>query len=110
MSQSPPDNARPSATEAQMRRALGLPADTPARTTAIHSTSATHGSHRKRHQFVREGEVQVTFIHRDHGPGIASFGPVRQSIRSEAAAKGRPERSVDEAQCRLNGGRHRNSN
>ena len=86
MSQSPPDHARLRTTEAQMRRALGLPADTPARTTAIQSTSATHGSHQKRHQFVRDGEVQVTFIRREHVPG---FGAVRQSIRSKAAAKGR---------------------
>jgi hypothetical protein len=89
MSQTPPDHARLRTTEARMRRALGLPADTPARTTAIHSTNATHGSHRKRHQFVRDGEVQVTFIRREHEPGAASFGGVRRSIQSRAAAKGR---------------------
>ena len=63
-----PDYARLRATEAQMRRALGLAASTQARSTPIHSTSATYGSHRQRHRFVRDGDVPVIFIRRNHQP------------------------------------------
>ena len=51
-----------------MRRALGLAASTQARSTPIHSTSATYGSHRQRHRFVRDGDVPVIFIRRNHQP------------------------------------------
>ena len=68
MPQSQPDDARLRATEAQMRRALGLAASTQVRSTPIHSTSATYESHRQRHRFVRDGEVPVIFIRRNHQP------------------------------------------
>jgi hypothetical protein len=66
MPESQPDYAHLRATEAQMRRALGLAASTQVRSTPVHSEIATYEPHRQRHRFVRDGEVPVTFIRRGH--------------------------------------------
>jgi hypothetical protein len=93
MTDSPPDDARLRATETQMRHALGLRGDTPLRSSAI-------GSQPQRHRFVRDGEVPVTVIRRDHQPdgehGANQLDAARQAIRSEATAKERAERSLNE--------------
>jgi hypothetical protein len=96
MPQSQPDDARLRATEAQMRRALGLAASTQVRSTPIHSTSATYESHRQRHRFVRDGEVPVTFIRRNRYPvgvpGTNQLDTARQSVQFHTAARELSER------------------
>jgi hypothetical protein len=98
MTDSPPHDARLRATETQMRHALGLRASTPPR-------SSTSGSQPQRHRFVRDGEVPVTVLRRDHQPdgehGANQLDAARQAIRSEAAAKERAERLLEEAQATI---------
>ena len=95
MSESLHDYARLRATEAQMRRALGLAANTQVRSTPIHSTSAAYGSHRQRHRFVRDGEVPVTFVRRNRypvdEPGTNQLDAARKAVQFHAAAEERSE-------------------
>src|ERR1700719_2547288 len=97
MTDSPSDDARLRATETQMRHALGLHGHAPKRST-------TGGSQPHRHRFVRDGEVPVTVIRRDHQPdgehGANQLDAARQAIRSEAA-KERAERQLAEAQAMI---------
>ena len=59
------DDARLRATEAQMRRALGLQSDGPPQPTpAVPSPTPTMGLHPQRRRFVRDGEVLVQ--HKEH--------------------------------------------
>ena len=60
MSQLIPDDA-----EEQMRRALGLQSSPSALPNSSQSTSLPKSQHNRR-RFVRDGEVPVTVIHRDH--------------------------------------------
>jgi hypothetical protein len=98
MTDSPSDDSRLRATETQMRHALGLHGDTPRRSTSS-------GSQPQRRRFVRDGEVPVTVIRRDHQPdgepGTNQLDAARQAIRSEAAARERAERSLNEAQMTI---------
>jgi hypothetical protein len=91
MTQSVLDDARLRATEAQMRRALGLAASTQARSAPIHTTSATYGSHRQRRRFVRDGDVPVLFIRRNRQPdretGTNKRDPARQAMQFHAATR-----------------------
>ena len=91
MSESSPDYARLRAREAQMRRALGLGANTQVRFTPTHSTSATYGSHRQNHRFVSDGEVPVTFIRRNRypvgEPGTNQLNAARKAVQFHAAAR-----------------------
>jgi hypothetical protein len=84
-------DARLRATEAQMRRALGLPANTQVRSTPIHSTGATYESHRQRHRFISDGVVPVTFIRRNRypvgEPGTNQLDAARRAMHSAAAEK-----------------------
>jgi hypothetical protein len=61
--------------------------------------------HPRWRRFVRDGEVPVTVIRRDHQPagepGIIRLDTVRQAIRSEAMARERAERSLEEAQVTI---------
>ena len=86
-----------------MRRVLGLHGDTPRQSTTDHSTTATNGSHPQRRRFVRDGEVPVTVIQRDHRQddtsGANQLDAARQAIRSQAAGRERAERLLAEAQA-----------
>ena len=57
-----------------MRHALGLRGNTPSRSTADHPVTSANGSQPQRRRFVRDGEVPITVIRRDHQldgePGI----------------------------------------
>src|SRR5579872_2546851 len=94
------DDARLRATEAQMRRALGLGNATDARP---HTAPAApqHGSVvRPQRHFVRDGEVPVTVIHRDESSsGTNQLEAARQTIRSLTAAKETAERRLAETQA-----------
>jgi hypothetical protein len=98
MTDSPSDDARLRATEAQMRHALGLRGGSSSR-------SSISGSQPQRRRFVRDGEVPVTVIRRDHQPnrehGANQLDAARQAVRSEAAARERAERSLPDAQVSI---------
>jgi hypothetical protein len=85
-----------------MRHALGLRGNNPSRSTADHPTASTSGSQPPRRRFVRDGEVPVTVIRRNRQPGAESgtnqLDAARNAIRSQAVARERAERSVEEAQ------------
>lgn len=105
MTDSPSDDARLGATEAHMRRVLGLHGDTPRQSATDHSTTTTNGSHPQRRRFVRDGEVPVIVVNRDHRQDDASGGnqldAARQAIRSQAAARERAELMLAEAQATI---------
>ena len=97
-----PDDPRLRTAEERMRHALGLHGDTPRQSATDHPTTMTHGSHPQKCRFVRDGEVPVTVIHRDHRQddtsGANQLDAARQAIRSQAAARERAERLLTEAQ------------
>src|ERR1700722_4238942 len=103
MTDTPQDDARLRATEAQMRHALGLRGKAPSRSTADHPSTSTGGSQTPKRRFIRDGEVPVTFIRRDPdaAPGTNQLDTARQAIRSEAMARERAERSLEEAQVTI---------
>ncbi len=88
-----------------MRHALGLRGNTAPRSTSDHPLTSTNGSQPPRRRFVRDGEVPVTVIRRDHQtdvePGTNQLDAARQAIRSEAMSRERAERSLDEAEVTI---------
>jgi hypothetical protein len=98
MTDSPSDDSRLRATETQMRHALGLHGGPPTRTT-------TSGSQPQRRRFVRDGEVPVTVIRREHQPdreaGTNQLDAARQAVQSEAGVRERAERSLNDAQTTI---------
>jgi hypothetical protein len=100
MTDSLPDDARLRATEAQMRRALGLRTDGPPQPTNIPTPSPSTGLHPQRRRFVRDGEVVVQ--HREHSAsgetGTNQLAAARQTVREQIAAREEVERSLAEAQ------------
>ena len=103
MSDSPPDDERAASTEAQMRRALGLDRNPPAPTERAPPISKLGDPHApRRRQFVRDGDVPVTVIHRHQNPNTDSTNQLdaaRQAIRSQAAARERAERLLEQTQA-----------
>ena len=81
----------------QMRHALGVHGGAP-------TQSTISGSQPQRRRFVRDGEVSVTVVRRDHQPdgdyGAIQLDVARQALRSETAARERAERSLAEARPR----------
>jgi hypothetical protein len=101
MTDSLPDDARLRATEAQMRRALGLRSDGPPQPTSIPTPPPSGGLHPQRRRFVRDGEVVVQ--HREHSAATGETGTnqlaaARQALREQIAAREDVERSLAEAQ------------
>jgi chromosome segregation ATPase len=96
MTDAPQDEARLHATEAQMRRALGLD-DRPLSRPDPEQTTSLSSQHRQR-RFVRDGEVPVTVIHRDESGGINQLEVARETIQSLTAAQEELERSLTAAQ------------
>ena len=100
MSQPPIDEPGLGATEAQMRRALGLegrPASLPEPTPQPTSPTVTHRPSRR---FVRDGEVPVSVIHRtdDIGAGTNKLEAVRQALAEQFAARERAEELLRNAE------------
>lgn len=95
------DSARLRATELQMRRALGLQGDsTP---TVRHATPspASNGSQQQKRRFVRDGEVPVTLVHRNHAPDdttVNQLDAARHALRTQTAAREKAERALADAQ------------
>jgi hypothetical protein len=98
MTDSSSDDARLRATETQMRHALGLRGGSSSRT-------SISGLQPQRRRFVRDGEVPVTVLRRDHQPagehGANQLDAARQAVQSEAAARERAERSLADAQVMI---------
>jgi hypothetical protein len=103
MSQSFSDDARLRATEAQMRRALGLQeqAPTPDRGPPVPTNAGTAHPHRR--HFVRDGEVPVTVVHRDNdnGAGSNKLDAARQALKEQTAAREQAEQLLQEARATI---------
>ena len=93
MSELESDDPRSRAAEQQMRRSLGLQqgSSPPAR----FSNSETH--HHKRHQFVRDGDVQVEVLHGHDGSRVNQLEAARQALQAQTAARDEAERLLTEA-------------
>jgi hypothetical protein len=102
MSDTSNDELRIRATEAQMRRALGLndQPSTPGHAPPIASTGAGV-AHPHRRRFVRDGEVPVSVIHRDQGDpsGTNALEAARRALREQVAAREHTEHLLQEAQA-----------
>ena len=91
-----PSDAHLSATELQMRRALGLDRE-PSRVSQLtHSPNPSNGLHQRR-QFARDGDVPVTMVHSDSGSRLQQLDAARQAIRQQTAAREEAERLLADA-------------
>jgi hypothetical protein len=98
MSESSADELRLRATEAQMRRALGLgqeQASTPQRETR--PLSYTGAAHQHRRRFVHDGEVPVAIVHHDDGIGTNKLEAVQQALREQIASREHAEKLLQQA-------------
>jgi hypothetical protein len=93
------DDARLRATEAQMRRALGLHNTSPMQAVPLPTTPSPGASRPQRRRFVRDGEVPVSVIHRDQGD--ASGTVTRQALRAQVATREHAEHLLQEAQATI---------
>jgi hypothetical protein len=103
MTDSSADEVRVRATEAQMRRALGLQDASP-RSKGEYQPTPTIATRRPPRHFVRDGEVPVTFIHRDYrrdDPSGSNLDTTRQALTEQTAAKRHAERSLEQAQATI---------
>ena len=91
-----PSDARLSATELQMRRALGLDRETSHAPQATHSSNPTNGPHQRRH-FARDGDVPVTMVHSDGGSRFQQLDVARQALRQQTAAREEAEQLLADA-------------
>jgi hypothetical protein len=103
MTDSLSDDERLSATEAQMRRALGLRNTSQTQAIPPPATPTASASHPQRRRFVRDGEVPVTVIHRDQGDasGTNALEAARQALREQVAAREHAEHLLQEAQATI---------
>ncbi len=103
MTDSLSDDERLRATEAQMRRALGLRNTSQTQTAPVPAAPTASTSHPQRRRFVRDGEVPVSVIHRDHGDafGTNALDAARQALREQVAARQRAEHLLQEAQATI---------
>ena len=92
-------------TETQMRRALGL---NDQRLTLGHepppsAPTGTSAAHPQRRRFVRDGDVPVTVVHRehDHGAGTNKLDAAQQALREQMAARERAEQLLQEARAAI---------
>src|SRR5580700_1122350 len=89
-------DARLSATELQMRRALGLDRETSPASQPTHSPNSFNGPHQRRH-FARDGDVPVTMVHSDSGSRFQQLDAARQALRQQTAAREEAERLLVDA-------------
>ncbi len=100
MSDASNDELRLRATEAQMRRALGLN-DQPSTSGHAAPTASSGASlaQPQRRRFARDSDVAVTVVHRDHdeGSGRNKLDVARQALSEQTAARERAEHLLQEA-------------
>jgi hypothetical protein len=97
------DDVRLRATETQMRRALGLQSGT-SRSKGEYQPTPTIATRRPPRHFVRDGEVPVTFVHRDHrrnDPSGSNREAARQALTEQTAAEKVTERSLEQTQATI---------
>jgi hypothetical protein len=97
------DDARLRATEAQMRRALGLHDISPTQTVPIPPPASPGASSPQRRRFVRDGEVPVSVIRRDQDDGANTnkLDATRQALREQIEAREQAEHLLQEAQATI---------
>jgi hypothetical protein len=86
-----------------MRRALGWKDASP-RSKGEYQPTPTIAMHRPPRHFVRDGEVPVTVVHRDHRRSDASgsdLDTIRQALTEQTAEKEHAERSLEQAQVTI---------
>jgi hypothetical protein len=103
MTDSLSDDARLRATEAQMRRALGLHNTSPTQAVPAPPTTPLGASSPQRRRFARDGEVRVSMIHRDQddGAGANKLDATRQALREQVTARENAEHRLQEAQATI---------
>ena len=103
MTDSPQDDARLRATEAQMRRALGLLDQGIERSEADRSPTPLSRTHTQRRRFVQEGEVPVTLVHRqgEESAGTNLLDSARRALQQEVAAREAVEHALADAQVAI---------
>jgi hypothetical protein len=87
----------------QMRRALGLQNASP-RSKGEYQPTPTIATRRPPRHFVRDGEVPVTFVHRDHrrnDPSGSNREAARQALTEQTAAEKVTERSLEQTQATI---------
>ena len=82
-----------------MRRALGLRETSASARQNAPPPASAGAPHPYRRRFVRDGEVPVTVIHRDHndGAGINRIDAARQALREQVAAREQAEQLLRDA-------------
>jgi hypothetical protein len=103
MSKSSSDDDRLGATEARMRRALGLGGQPSLAPGNAPPTPVAAGTHRPAHRFIRDGELPVTVLHRDQDDGatLNKLEAARQALREQVAAREHAEQLLQEAQVTI---------
>jgi hypothetical protein len=103
MSDSSTDELRLRATEEQMRRALGLRETSTSAPRNAPPAAPSGAARPHRHRFVRDGEVPVTVVHREHddGAGINRIDAARQALREQVAAREQAEHLLQEARTTI---------
>jgi hypothetical protein len=97
------DDARLRATEAQMRRALGLHNASPTQDRPVPPPTSPVASSPQRRRFVRDGEVPVSVFHRDQDGGASTnkLDAARQALREQIEAREQAEHLLQEAQATI---------
>src|SRR3954468_9703022 len=103
MTDSLSDDERLRATDAQMRRALGLRNTSQTQAISLPAAPSASISHPQRRRFVRDGEVPVSVIHRDQGgaSGTNALEAARQTLREQVVAREHAEHLLQEAQATI---------
>jgi len=102
MSDASADERRLRVTETQMRRALGLQ-NSSATSATIVPSGLSNGSPPQRRRFVRDGEVSITVVHRDHheSAGANKLESAQQGLREQIAAREQAEQLLQEARATI---------
>ena len=101
MTDSLSDDERLRATEAQMRRALGLRNTSQTQAISLPAAPSASISHPQRRRFVRDGEVPVSVIHLDQGDasGTNALEAARQTLREQVTAREHAEHLLQDAKA-----------
>ena len=102
MSDTSNDNLRE--TETQMRRVLGLNHQpTPGHEPPPRTSTGVGAAHPHRRRFVRDGDVPVTVVHREHdqGAGTNKLDAAQEALHEQMAARGQTEQLLQEARATI---------
>jgi len=91
-------------TETQMRRVLGLNHQpTPGHEPPPRTTTGVGAAHPHRRRFVRDGDVPVTVVHREHdqGAGTNKLDAAQEALHEQMAAREQTEQLLQEARATI---------